>query len=72
MTEDGLTKAFQMNGLVKYGEVGEAFDPNKHDALFEYVDPNLEPGTLGQVMKKGFLLNNRVLRPAEVGVVKKG
>jgi molecular chaperone GrpE len=56
MTEDGLNKAF---------------DPNRHDALFEYPDPNLAPGTVGQVMKTGYLLHQRVLRPAEVGVIKK-
>jgi molecular chaperone GrpE len=72
MTNTGLLKAFEKNGLVKYGEAGDSFDPNSHDALFEYVDPNQEPGTIGQVMKKGFKLNNRVIRPAEVGVVKKG
>lgn len=71
MTEDGLNKAFKANGLVRFGEVGEAFDPNRHDALFEYPDPNLAPGTVGQVMKTGFLLHQRVLRPAEVGVIKK-
>lgn len=71
MTEDGLNKAFKANGLVRFGEVGETFDPNRHDALFEYPDPNLVPGTVGQVMKTGFLLHQRVLRPAEVGVIKK-
>ena len=71
MTEKGLAKAFQANGLVKYGAPGEAFDPNKHDALMEYPDASKEAGTIGQVMKAGFLLHQRVLRPAEVGVIKK-
>lgn len=71
MTEAGLNKAFEMNGLKKFGEVGENFDPNMHEALFEYGDPNREAGTVGQIMKSGFTLNDRVLRPAEVGVVKK-
>ena len=71
LTDKGLTKAFVMNGLVKYGEPGDAFDPNKHEALYEYVDPEKEAGTVGQVMKPGFMLNKRVLRPAEVGVVKR-
>lgn len=72
MTDKGLEKAFEMNGLIKYGKVGEKFDPNTHEALFEYEDPDKEAGTIGQVMKSGFVLNKRVLRPAEVGVVKKG
>lgn len=70
MTDDGLTKAFSKNGLEKFGAPGEKFDPNRHEALFEYPDPNGEAGNIGQVMKKGFMLNSRVLRPAEVGVIK--
>ena len=70
MTEDGLNKAFAKNGLVKFGVRGEKFDPNLHEALFEYPDPDCDAGNIGQVMKVGFTLNNRVLRPAEVGVVK--
>lgn len=71
MIDDGLIKAFNKNGLTKYGSVGEKFDPNLHDALFEYPDPNMESGCIGQVMKPGFKLNDRVIRPAEVGVTKK-
>lgn len=71
LTGQGLSKAFEANGLFKYGEVGEPFDPNKHNALFEYPDPKQTPGTVGQVIKPGFMLSDRVLRPAEVGVVKK-
>jgi molecular chaperone GrpE len=71
LTERGLMKAFTSNGLEKFGAVGEIFDPNQHEALMEYPDPTKVPGTIGQVMKVGFLLNKRVLRPAEVGVIKK-
>ena len=71
MTETGLVKAFESNGLKKFGVPGEAFDPNQHSALYEYPDSEKEPGTVGQVIKVGFKLNDRVLRPAEVGVVKK-
>ncbi len=70
MTDDGLAKAFAKNGLKKFGAKGEKFDPNLHEALFEYPDPEGEPGNIGQVMKVGFMLNERVVRPAEVGVVK--
>eukprot|EP00559_Dactyliosolen_fragilissimus_P003351 CAMPEP_0184857236 /NCGR_PEP_ID=MMETSP0580-20130426/2401_1 /TAXON_ID=1118495 /ORGANISM="Dactyliosolen fragilissimus" /LENGTH=205 /DNA_ID=CAMNT_0027352713 /DNA_START=190 /DNA_END=807 /DNA_ORIENTATION=- len=70
MTDTGLGKAFAKNGLKKFAEVGDKFDPNMHDALFEYPDPEKEVGTIGQVMKVGFTLNERVLRPAEVGVIK--
>merc|ERR1712070_852430 len=71
LTEKGLVKAFEANGVVRFGEVGDVFDPNKHEALFEYMDPEKEAGTIGQVMKPGFFLHQRVLRPAEVGVIKK-
>jgi len=71
MTEMGLTKAFEMNGLKTFGAPGDAFDPNKHEALYEYPDSEKEAGTVGQLIKVGYTLNNRVLRPAEVGVVKK-
>jgi len=72
MTENGLLKSFGQNGLTKFcEEPGDVFDPTKHEALFEYPDPEKEPGTVGQVMKVGFMLNSRVLRPAEVGIIKK-
>ena len=70
MTDDNLLKAFAKNGLVRYGTVGEKFDPNLHLALFQYPDPESEVGTVGQVMKPGFKLNERVIRPAEVGTIK--
>ncbi len=71
MTDNGLTKAFNKNGLKKFGESGDKFDPNMHEALFEYPDENMDAGSVGQVMKVGFMLNERVIRPAEVGVTKK-
>jgi len=70
MTDNGLTKAFAKNGLKRFGTVGDKFDPNMHEALFQYPDENMEAGSIGQVMKSGFTLNDRVIRPAEVGVIK--
>jgi molecular chaperone GrpE len=70
MTDDNLTKAFEKNGLRKFGKVGDKFDPNLHSALFEYPDASKAAGTIGQVMKIGFTLNDRVIRPAEVGVIR--
>jgi molecular chaperone GrpE len=72
MTNTGLTKALEANGVKKYCDTpGDVFNPEKHEALMEYPDPTKEPGTVGQVIKVGYTLNNRVLRPAEVGVIKK-
>ena len=56
--------------MKKFGEVGDKFDPNMHEALFEYPDEKMEAGTIGQIMKIGFSLKDRVIRPAEVGVIK--
>lgn len=44
---------FRSQGLEKYGEVSDKFDPHLHDAMFEFEDPAQEPGTLGQVRKGG-------------------
>ena len=71
MTNGGLTKALESNGVKKFCEQpGDIFNPERHEALMEYPDPSKESGTVGQVIKVGFTLNDRVLRPAEVGVVK--
>ena len=71
MTETLLIKSFSSNGLIKFGDVGDVFDPNLHDAMFEYEEEGKVGGTVGQVMKKGFKLNERVIRPAQVGTIKK-
>jgi len=72
MTGSGLVKALRSNGVEAFCETpGDEFDAEKHQALMEYVDPNATPGTVGTVMKKGYTLNGRVLRAAEVGIIKK-
>ncbi|KAG5191061.1 GrpE nucleotide exchange factor [Tribonema minus] len=71
MTEAQLHKAFAAQNLERYGAPGDAFDPNLHDALYEYEDPSLSPGSVGQVMKPGYKLHGRVIRAAQVGCVKK-
>lgn len=72
LTSTGLVKALQSNGVTAFCEQpGDVFDPTTMNALMEYPDPNSEPGTVGQVIKKGYKLNGRVLRPAEVAVIKK-
>jgi len=71
MTQSILKKAFEQNGLKQYGEVGEVFDPLRHNAMANYPDPDKKPGTVGQIVKVGFLLHNQVLRPADVMVVSK-
>ncbi|KAI9923225.1 hypothetical protein PsorP6_002015 [Peronosclerospora sorghi] len=70
MTENQLQKVFREFNINQVGAVGDKFDPNVHDALFEYEDATKEAGSIGQLMKTGYLLNDRVIRPAQVGVVK--
>ncbi|WP_415111023.1 nucleotide exchange factor GrpE [Micropruina sp.] len=55
-------------GLTVYGEVGEPFDPNVHEALMHLPMEGVEVTTVSAIMQKGVRLNDRVLRPARVGV----
>jgi molecular chaperone GrpE len=71
MTDKLLSKSFAQHGLTKFGERGDKFDPNLHDALFQLQDPELEEGQIGQVLKAGYQLKERVIRPAQVGTVRK-
>lgn len=70
MTETQLQKVFRSNGLVQINPVGDKFDPNFHEALFEQVFNGKEPGTVAIVTKIGYKLHERTIRPALVGVVK--
>mmetsp|Transcript_17041 Transcript_17041/g.44225 ORF Transcript_17041/g.44225 Transcript_17041/m.44225 type:complete len:290 (-) Transcript_17041:154-1023(-) len=70
MTEKVLLQVFAQNGIEKVSPLGDTFDPNLHQALFEMPDPEREPGTIGAVTKAGYVLHGRVVRPADVGVVK--
>jgi molecular chaperone GrpE len=48
--------------------VGDRFDPKKHEAMFEAPLPNTQAGSIIQVSTEGFMLHDRLLRPAQVGV----
>jgi len=69
--EKGMHKTFSTFGLVSYGKVGDTFDPELHDALFEITDSHKEEGSLGQVVKTGYKLKDRVIRAAQVGTIRK-
>eukprot|EP01108_Squamamoeba_japonica_P005868 TRINITY_DN4747_c0_g1_i1.p2 TRINITY_DN4747_c0_g1~~TRINITY_DN4747_c0_g1_i1.p2 ORF type:complete len:243 (+),score=111.37 TRINITY_DN4747_c0_g1_i1:42-731(+) len=71
MTENQLHKVFQRHGVERFSAHGEQFDPNRHMALMEMEHEELGPGHVGLVIKSGFVMKDRVLRPAEVGVTKK-
>lgn len=71
MTEQQLQTVFRRHGLTQINPIGEKFNPNEHEALFEAPDPEKQPGTVCVVTKIGYKLRDRTLRPALVGVVKK-
>ncbi|CAL8468666.1 g8206 [Coccomyxa elongata] len=72
LTYSILVKYLEANGVEKIDPtLGEKLDPNKHEAVYQVSDPTKEPGTIAAVLKKGYSLNGRVLRPAEVGAVRK-
>ncbi|MEM0934634.1 MAG: nucleotide exchange factor GrpE [Pseudomonadota bacterium] len=64
-----LQNVFEKHGVrVIRPEVGDPFDPQHHEAMFEAPVPNTKAGDIIQVMADGFLLHDRLLRPAQVGV----
>jgi molecular chaperone GrpE len=70
MIQHALSKAFASNSVVMYKSLGEKFDPNLHNGLYQFEDPTKEPGTVGNVVKEGYKLSDRVLRAAQVGTIK--
>ncbi|XP_040383008.1 grpE protein homolog 2, mitochondrial-like isoform X2 [Oryza brachyantha] len=72
MTEKQLGEVFRKFGVEKFDPLNEKFDPNKHAALFQIPDPSKPSGTVAAVVKVGYMLHDRVLRPAEVGVTEGG
>ncbi|CAI4036524.1 hypothetical protein SMKI_15G3710 [Saccharomyces mikatae IFO 1815] len=70
MTRDVFENTLRKHGIEKLDPMGEPFDPNKHEATFELPQPDREPGTIFHVQQLGFTLNDRVIRPAKVGIVK--
>ena len=71
MTLSELIKVFTRHGVTAIDPLHQKFDPNFHMALYEVSNPELDIGTVISVQKKGYLLNHRVIRPANVGVSKK-
>lgn len=68
MTEKQLSEVFKKYGVEKYESLNEPFDPHRHNAMFQLSDPSKPPGTVAVVLKPGYMLHERVIRPAEVGV----
>jgi molecular chaperone GrpE len=72
LTERELLKTLEKNGVRKIEPLGEKFDPNFHQAMYEVPDASVPAGSVVQVVQPGFTIGDRVLRPALVGVSKGG
>jgi molecular chaperone GrpE len=72
LTERELLKVMEKHGIRKFDPQGQKFDPNLHQAMLEVPDPTVPSGTVVQVMQPGYMIADRVLRPALVGVSKGG
>jgi molecular chaperone GrpE len=72
LTERSLLNALEKNGVKKFDPTGEKFNPNFQQAMYEVPDPSVPAGTVVQVVQAGFMIGDRVLRPALVGVSKGG
>ena len=72
LTERDLLKTLERHGIRKVEPLNERFDPNLHQAMFEAEDATVAAGTVTQVVQPGFVIGERVLLPALVGVAKGG
>ncbi len=66
-----LETVFEKNGIKRVASVGLPLDPNQHQAMVEIPTDEHEPGTVVQEMQAGYVIKDRLLRPAFVGVAKK-
>ncbi|MHA7775037.1 nucleotide exchange factor GrpE [Roseibium sp. M-1] len=72
MIERDLLNQLEKNGVRKLTPEGQKFDPNFHQAMFEVPNTEVPNNTVVQVMQAGYVIGDRVLRPAMVGVSKGG
>lgn len=72
LTERDLLHTLERHGVKKIDPQGEKFDPNLHQAMFEVPNPDVPNGTVVQVVQTGYVIGERCLRPAMVGVSKGG
>ena len=69
-TQRELSAVFERNGITRIAAMGLPLDPNQHQAMVE-IPSDAEPGTIVQEMQAGYMIKDRLLRPAMVGVAKK-
>jgi molecular chaperone GrpE len=70
-TQRELEKVFAQHGISRIAAMGLPLDPNQHQAMMEVPSDEAEPGTIVQEMQSGWMIRDRLLRPAMVGVAKK-
>lgn len=70
MTGKELDTVFGRHGIAKIEAMGQKLDPNKHQAIMEMESADAEPGTVVHEMQAGYVIKDRLLRPAMVGVAK--
>ncbi|WP_159719097.1 nucleotide exchange factor GrpE [Geminicoccus flavidas] len=69
MTERSLQTVLERHQVKRIDpQIGEKLDPNRHQAMFEVPRDDLAPGTIAEVMQAGYLIADRLLRPAMVGI----
>ncbi|KAA1107336.1 Mitochondrial matrix cochaperone [Puccinia graminis f. sp. tritici] len=68
-TKSLLEKTLALYGVTPFNPVGQQFDPNRHEAMYQAQVPGKEPNSVLNCSKVGWMLRDRVLRPAQVGVV---
>src|SRR5438093_3156586 len=72
LTERELLKVLEKHGVRKLDPEGAKFDPHRHQAMYEVPDESVPAGTIVQVVQPGYVIGDRVLRPALVAVAKGG
>ena len=70
-TQRELDKVFAQHGITRIAATGMPLDPNQHQAMLEVPSADAEPGTIVQELQPGYMIRDRLLRPAMVGVAKK-
>jgi molecular chaperone GrpE len=72
LTERELLKVLERHGVSKLDPIGQRFDPNCHQAMYEVPNADVPEGTVVEVMQAGYAIGDRCLRPALVAVSKGG
>ena len=67
-----LDSVFAKHGITRIASMGMPLDPNQHQAMVEIPSADVEPGIIVAEMQAGYMIKDRLLRPALVGVAKKG